>query len=147
MGMKNPVPDPFEREGLEKVQPMVGFPPYSELLDNDNRRSLGRKIDVVNQLDPEKNFLSADRLIEFMNADEEGPNYLIIETTLNCRSQFQLDELSAPVSTYQLPTSSPDIWHIRSTLFFIFNPGPIIWDSSSPPRRKRVDFKRKQLLN
>ena len=78
-GRKKPVPDPFEREGLEKEQLMVEFPPYSELLDNDNRRSLGRKIDVVNQLDPEKNFLSADRLIEFMNADEEGPNYLIID--------------------------------------------------------------------
>ena len=78
-GMKKPVPDPFEREAFEKYQPMLGFPPYSELLDNDNRRSIGRKIDVVNQLDPEKNFLNEQRLIELINADDEGPNYLIID--------------------------------------------------------------------
>ena len=49
--MKTPVPDPFDKIGEElSKQPFHGFPPFRELVDNEIRKSKGRNIGVVNEL-------------------------------------------------------------------------------------------------
>ena len=69
------------------MQTPNGYPPYRELVDNDYRRSYGRKIGVINQLDPEKYNLDAEKVRKFID-EEDDTNYLIID---NLDHDFTVD--------------------------------------------------------
>ena len=69
------------------MQTQNGYPSYRELVDNDYRRSYGRKIGVINQLDPEKYNFDVEKIRKFID-EEDDTNYLIID---NLDHDFTVD--------------------------------------------------------
>ena len=98
-GQKTPGPDPFDN-AFDLSKQVSAFPPYRELVDNEERMSYGRNIGVVNELNATKYNLDVDKLTQFMSKNDDfsdkkrGPDYLIFDNIQDFFSDKQaMDKL------------------------------------------------------